>query len=571
MEARQLAAEAAVFDQTNLLPRKQLLIVFGALAISHFICFVDQTGIGVALPTIGRDLDAEDTISWAGTSALIANTIFQVLYGRMSDLFGRKSVLLSALVLLTVSDLLCGLSRNAKMLYVFRGLAGVANGGIASLSAMIVSDIVTLKERGKWQGMIGGCVGLGQMVGPFVAAGFVQKSTWRGFFWLVSPIAASCGILCVFVLPTPPKDAGPSLTARDVSKRIDYWGILMGSAALILILIPVAGGGDYFAWDSPMVISMLAVGGCCLLAFVFIEKRVALLPMMPLSLFKSGPVSVMLAQNFLFGVVAYSQTYYLPLFFQNARRLSPLTSAALMLPLTGAQMIVSILAGQYISRKERYGEVIWLGFFLWTLGVGLTCTFTLSTPLYAITLILFLQGLGIGAVFQPVLVALQAHCTKAQRAIIISNRNFLRSLGGAVGLAISAAALQNSLHKAMPLAFAHLALSSYDTPDFEALDPGQVRQILQAYARASRTVFIMNVPFLVLCLLGCLLIKDRGLQRPDEVRGTVELSDRSDSMGGMTDVEKSGDGDGEGEGNGEGVAEEVVPVPQLCSTEEGAR
>ncbi|CAN9328192.1 unnamed protein product [Alternaria alternata] len=366
MEARQIAAEAAVFDQTNLLPRKKLLVVFSALALSHFICFVDQTGIGVALPTIGRDLNAEDTISWAGTSALIANTIFQVLYGRMSDLFGRKSVLLSALALLTVSDLLCGLSRDATMLYVFRGLSGVANGGIASLSAMIVSDIVTLKERGKWQGMIGACVGLGNISGPFIAAAFVQESTWRGFFWLVSPVSAACGMLCLVVLPTPKEQ--PRADMKLVLKRIDYGGIFFGSAGLILLLIPIAGGGDYFEWESPMVVAMLTIGGCCMITFVYIEHRVAILPMMPLSLFRSGPVSIMLLQNFLFGVVAYSQTYYLPLFFQNARRLSPLISASLMLPLTASQMISSILSGQYISRFERYGEVIWLGFFLWTLG-----------------------------------------------------------------------------------------------------------------------------------------------------------------------------------------------------------
>jgi MFS family permease len=250
----------------------------------------------------------------------------------------------------------------------------------------------------------------------------------------------------------------------------------------------------------------------------------------------------MLAQNFLFGVVAYSQTYYLPLFFQNARRLSPLTSAALMLPITCAQMISSIISGQYISRRERYGEVIWTGFFLWTLGVGLTCMFSLDTPIYAMVIILFIQGVGIGSVFQPVLVALQAHCTKAQRAVVISNRNFIRSLGGAVGLAISAAALQNSLHKAMPAEFASLALSSYDTPDIETLEPEQVRQILEAYAKASRTVFIMNVPFMVLCLAGCLLIKDQGLQRPGEVQGNVELSDQSD----RTDVKKIEEGKSNG-------------------------
>jgi MFS family permease len=203
---------------------------------------------------------------------LLQSSLFNIL-------LGRKAVFLSALALLTVSDLLCGLSQNATMLYVFRGLAGVANGGITSLAMMIVSDIITLKERGKYQGILGACVGLGNMVGPFIAAAFVQHSTWRGLFWLISPLAALCCVICFFTLPIP-KDA-PRMDFKTVSAKIDYWGILAGSAAIVLILIPVSGGGSYFAWESPMVISMLVIGGCCMLAFLVIEYRVALLPMMP--------------------------------------------------------------------------------------------------------------------------------------------------------------------------------------------------------------------------------------------------------------------------------------------------
>jgi MFS family permease len=161
---------------------------------------------------------------------------------------GRKVVFLSALVLLATCDLLCGFSQNATMLYVFRALAGVANGGITSLSMMIVSDIVTLKERGKYQGILGACVGLGNMVGPFVAAAFAQHSTWRGLFWLVSPLAALCCLICFFILP-PSKDSS-KLDFKTVAKKIDHWGILFGSAAIVLILIPVSGGGSYCAWSS---------------------------------------------------------------------------------------------------------------------------------------------------------------------------------------------------------------------------------------------------------------------------------------------------------------------------------
>lgn len=231
----------------------------------------------------------------------------------------------------------------------------------------------------------------------------------------------------------------------------------------------------------------------------------------------------MLLQNLFFGIVYYSQLYYLPLFFQNARGMSPVLSAALVLPITCGQMAASILSGLYISHFERYGEVIYAGFTLWTLGVGLTIKFNLDTSIGEIVGILIIQGVGVGFIFQPTLVALQAHCTKAQRAVVISNRNFLRSLGGAVGLAISAATLQNSLKKAMPPEFASLGSSTYKVPDFDAIGatPTQIRSIQQAYADASRSVFIMNAPLMAVCLLGCIWIRDRGLQRPDEVQVVV--------------------------------------------------
>jgi MFS family permease len=159
MDRHQKAAEAALFDQENLLPRKQLIFTFSLLAMSLLVMFIDQNGIGQLLPTIAKDLNATQTMSWAGTSALIGNTVFQVLYGRLSDIFGRKVVYLSALSLLSFSDLMCSIAKNAPMLYFFRGLAGVAGGGITSLSMMIVSDIVTLQRRGKYQGILGSMVG----------------------------------------------------------------------------------------------------------------------------------------------------------------------------------------------------------------------------------------------------------------------------------------------------------------------------------------------------------------------------------------------------------------------------
>lgn len=148
-----------------------------------------------------------------------------------------------------------------------------------SLSMMIVSDVITLKERGKFQGILGSFVGAGNMAGPFIAASFIQHSTWRGLFWLVSPLAASCGIIGFLIIPTPKNS--PKLEFRTVSRQIDYYGILTGAIAIVLLLIPISGGGTYFNWNSPMVIAMLVIGAIFFAGFLYVEHSVALLPMMP--------------------------------------------------------------------------------------------------------------------------------------------------------------------------------------------------------------------------------------------------------------------------------------------------
>jgi MFS family permease len=341
---------------------------------------MDQNGISVTLPTIARDLGAQDTISWAGTSSLIANTMFTVLYGRLSDIFGRKVVYISALVLLCIADLLCGLSQSPAMFYVFRGLAGVAGGGVASLTMIIVSDVVTLEQRGKYQGILGASLGVGNILGPFIAAAFIERSTWRGFFWLISPLAAISAIVGYFLIPNnAQKDE-----FRKNLYRIDWFGVLASSIGIIFVLIPVSGGGSYFPWDSPMVIAMLVIGGCAFVAFALIEWKVATLPMLPGMLrhffrsewhtdstivvfFKSKVVTALFLQSFLLGAVYQAYLYYLPLYYQNARGWSPIVSAALTSPMVACQAIASICSGQYISRLKRYGEIIWMGFGLWTL------------------------------------------------------------------------------------------------------------------------------------------------------------------------------------------------------------
>jgi len=286
--------EKALQDQTNILPRRQLIIALAALQSSLLLTIVDQNGISVMLPTIAHDLHAENTISWAGTSSLVANTCFQMLYGRLSDVFGRKVVFISAILLLCFADLLCSLSKNAIMFYVFRAVAGIGGGGVQNLSNIIISDIVTLEQRGKIQGVVGAVVGLGNVIGPFIAAGMMRQTSWRAFFWLLSPLSFCAAVLAYFFLPSKPATVG----FWEGMYKIDWMGTFVSGAGIILLLIPISGGksslllfyvphlivflgGSYFSWDSPLSISFLTVGGALFVVFIIWEWKMAKLPMMP--------------------------------------------------------------------------------------------------------------------------------------------------------------------------------------------------------------------------------------------------------------------------------------------------
>ncbi len=356
-------------------------------------------------------------------------------------------------------------------------------------------------------------------------------------------MAVLAGILVTFTLP-PSKvhgDFGAKL------KAIDYFGVLFSSSAILLLLIPISGGGTYFEWNSPMVVSMLSLGGICMVLFIIVEWRFAAMPMMPLHLFKLPGVCAIIIQCLLFGIVYYSHLYYLPIYYQNVRQFSPLLSAALTIPFVVGQAVFSILSGQYISRTKRYGEVIWAGFALWTLGAGLILLLDRTTPKLKIVIFLVIEGAGVGNVFQPTLVAAQAHSSKADRAVVISVRNFIRSLGGSLGLALSSVIFSSALKKSLYTASTPLPsivksgilAAILRVPDLSELTFIEKEEVLDAYMSASKAVFTIWAPMIAACLILCIFIKDRGLQRPEEKppAGTLRIGGSEIGVGTESDLE----------------------------------
>lgn len=524
----------------NMLPIKELIICFLTLSCSLFVSFCDQSSVTIALPLIARDLNAADSINWAGTASLLANTVCQVLYGRISDIYGRKNILLVSILILFAANLLCGFASSGPEFYFFRALAGIGAGGIQSLTMVITSDSVSLKERGKYQGILGTSVGLGNVVGPLVMGALIEHSTWRTFYRIFPGIILFMFVIVFFFVKSKPqKELNSVLSNKQKLLKIDYVGILLSCAGLVLILVPMSGGGITFAWNSTIVIVMFCIGGLCLVVFVVYELKVPELPMIPISAMKSITLTILLLSNFLFGAGYYGFFFMMPYYFQIVKGYSAMKTAILYIPMLLTQSFMSTLAGTTMSFTGHYIYIIGFGYIVWVCGLGSTLKWDLNTQQGLIVGSLVMVGTGAGFIFQPSIVAIQANCKKAQRAVIIGFRNVLRSFGGAFGIAVASLIVSNSFEKQikaqleaniLPVSFLqYTKLHVFTHPDMTGFTVEQVIIVRQMYMTSIMNAFYFFLALLVAALFTCFVVKDDGLHCIDEAKPT-KSSEKSESV-----------------------------------------
>lgn len=508
----------------NLLPTRKLIICMAGMSLSLFVSFCDQTGITVALPTIAKDLNAENSINWAGTSALLANCVCQVLFGRLADIIGRKSMLITCLVILLLANMLCGFVQTGPQLYVLKAFAGIGAGGSQSLTMTITSDIVTLKQRGKFQGILGANVGLGNFLGPVIMALYVEHRSWRYYYRTLPPMIFAVIVVVVVFVDNP--KTNKVLNWRAKLKKIDYLGVVLSAAALTFILIPVSGGGSTYAWNSPIVIVLLILGGVCLIAFILVEWKVPELPMFPLYIFKSGTLCILLGSSFLFGMVYYGFVFIVNDYFQMAKGYDALQLALMVLPLVLLQASVSAVAGIGITLLGHYLHIMWIGYLFWVIGIGMGLKWTEETSKPYIIGTLLMMGTGVGCIFQPTIVAAQANCTMAQRAVVIGVRNVVRSFGGALGIAVHSLIITSTMiqklesllkDSALPAEFVALVKRSvFSHPDFSMLTATQQTLVRRMYLKSIRNVFYFELLLIAVCMLSTIFVRDRGLHALDQ-------------------------------------------------------
>jgi EmrB/QacA subfamily drug resistance transporter len=414
--------------------------VLAALMLVLLLAALDQTIVSTALPTIVGELGGLSHLSWVVTSYLLASTIVTPIYGKLGDLYGRKIVLQTAIVVFLAGSAFCGMSRTMVELIAFRFVQGIGGGGLMVTVVAAVGDLIPPRERGRYQGLFGAVWGFATLVGPLLGGFFVDQLSWRWIFYVNLPL----GLAALAVI-------GGAFHLRAIARphAIDYAGAVLLAGALGSTVLLTSLGGTTLPWGSTPMLALAALAPALTAAFAVTEAS-AREPILPPSLFGNPVFVVACTMGFVVGLALFGSVTYLPLYLQVVRSASPTSSGLQLAPMMGGVLLTSIVCGQVISRSGRYRPFPILGSALMTAGLLLLWRIPADAGTAYIVLCTLVLGIGLGMVTQVLVLAVQNGVDHEHLGVATSGAVLFRSIGGAVGVALFGAIFANALQR--PLA-----------------------------------------------------------------------------------------------------------------------
>ncbi len=470
------------------LTHRQILTILTGLLLGMFLAALDQMIVATAIRTIGDDLNGLSAQAWVTTAFLITSTISTLLYGKLSDIYGRKPLFLIAISVFVLGSALCGLASSMYVLAGFRAFQGLGAGGLFSLALAIIGDIIPPRERAKYQGYFMAVFGTSSVLGPVIGGFFAGQASilgiagWRWIFWINVPIGILALVVVTKVLHVP---------HQRQDHRIDWWG----ATAIIVGLVPlllIAEQGREWGWSSPAAFACYLIGLAGLAAFVRVEAAMGDEALVPLRLFRVGVFSVGSAQSFVIGIGMFGGMASIPLYLQIVKGASPTRAGLLILPMVAGIMVASMIAGQITMRTGRYKIFPVVGSALLVIGLLLMATVGADTPLWRTDVYMLIFGFGLGLNMQSIILAMQNAVPPRDMGVTTSSATFFRQVGGTLGTAVFLSILFSSAPTKIVSAFS----SAAKTPQFQAAvraHPDQLAQLKSSSGSLNDTAFLHTI------------------------------------------------------------------------------
>lgn len=491
------------------LTHRQVLVVLSGLLLGVFLSAIDQTMVSTALPVIVGELGSLEQLSWVVTAYLLTTTVSVPLWGKISDQRGRKVVFQAAIAVYFVGSILCGAAQDLNQLVVARGIQGVGGGGLMAMAFIIIGDILSPRERGRYIGYFTATWALASVAGPLLGGFLVDNSSWRWIFFAKAPFAIAALVVTSRVLRLP-------FPRRPQS--IDVMGATLLVVSMSCLLVAASWGGERHPWGSPLIVSLVVGGVALTAAFLFWERR-AVEPVLPLRLFSNGVFTVCAGLNFLVGVAMFGGIVFMPLFLQAVGGLSATASGMYMVPMMAGVTTASVVSGRFITRTGHYKLWPVTGMALVTAGLVLLSRLGTDVTGPRIVPIVLLLGLGIGMVMPVVTIAVQNAIDHADMGVATSAVTFTRSLGGALGVAGLGAVFASRLHSEIAVRLPAADRAGLDV-DAVANSPEAIRDlprnvaepVIASLSEAITTTFLVAAPVAFIGFVVALLLRELPLR-----------------------------------------------------------
>ncbi|HEY6274708.1 MAG TPA: MDR family MFS transporter [Streptosporangiaceae bacterium] len=495
-------------------PRREVLIVLPGLLLAIMLAMLDQLVVSTALPRIVGDLGGVTHLSWVVTAYVLASTVTTPLYGKLGDQYGRKRLLMAAIVIFLIGSALSGLAHSMDQLIAFRALQGLGAGGLLVGAIATIGDLVSPRERGQYVGYMMAAMMLAMIAGPLVGGYITDSLSWRWIFYINMPIGGAALIYLFLTLRLP---------LRKLPHKIDYLGAGLLAVATTSVVLLTTWGGTQYAWGSAQILGLGALALATTAGFLYAETRAAE-PVLPLHVFRNRNFSLVTGMSFLLGLAMFGALTFLPLYQQTVQHLSATGSGLMLIPLMIGSTVTTLIAGQVTTRTGRYKALPIIGSGTMAVGMFLLTGLGLHTSLFTSGLYFVVLGVGMGFLMQITTLIAQNSVAPRDIGVASSSRTFFQQIGGSIGVSAFGAIFAHRLTSQLSASLPGVHLS---TGGGQSLNPVELTHlpaaikldVFAAITHAIQGVFLWAAPSALIVFVLAWLIKEvplRGRAAPEE-------------------------------------------------------